>query len=270
MAKKDYYEVLGINKDASDDEIKKAFRNKATELHPDKEGGDEAKFKEAGEAYEVLKDSQKRQRYDQFGHAGVGGASNGGSPYGSQGQDVHFDFGDMGGFGDIFGSFFGGGQHVAGVGEDQTALAPREQSGEGGVGAICKIQNVRPARDHFSAGRTGLLPRCTLQRIGADVGENGWGASKIGGNDRNHFLIEISTHQASHSPARRVPGPGAIAAAPTGQRKDKSSSIGESVEPAGVFKTASLSDCVKPGRPLIGDGVLVASNQLVPYRPRGG
>lgn len=112
MAKRDYYEVLGVEKGASDDEIKKAFRRKAIELHPDKEGGDEAKFKEVNEAYEVLKDSSKRQRYDQFGHAGVGGNASGGNPFGGfggQGQSVNFDFGDLGGFGDIFGSFFGGG-----------------------------------------------------------------------------------------------------------------------------------------------------------------
>lgn len=110
MAKRDYYEVLGVSKDASPDEIKKAFRRKAVELHPDKEGGDEEKFKEVNEAYEVLKDQSKRQRYDQFGHAGVGGASGGGSPFGGEwnGQNVNFDFGDLG-LGDIFGSFFGGG-----------------------------------------------------------------------------------------------------------------------------------------------------------------
>ena len=112
-SKRDYYEVLGVGKDASPDEIKKAFRRKAIDSHPDKEGGDEAKFKEINEAYEVLKDTGKRQRYDQFGHAGVGGASGGGNPfggsYGQGGQNVNFDFGDLG-LGDIFNSFFGGQQ----------------------------------------------------------------------------------------------------------------------------------------------------------------
>ncbi len=114
--KRDYYEVLGVGKDASADEIKKAFRRKAVELHPDKEGGDETKFKEMNEAYEILKDPAKKQRYDQFGHAGVGGNGGlGGNPFegfgGSygQGQNVNFDFGDLG-LGDIFGSFFGGSQ----------------------------------------------------------------------------------------------------------------------------------------------------------------
>lgn len=115
MSKRDYYEILGIDKGASADEIKKAFRKLAIKYHPDKEGGDEVKFKEANEAYEVLKDEQKRQRYDQFGHAGVGGNGGGGagSPFeGFQGfgngQGFEFNFGD-GGLGDIFGSFFGQG-----------------------------------------------------------------------------------------------------------------------------------------------------------------
>lgn len=116
MTKRDYYEILGVGKNASDDEIKKAYRKAAIQYHPDKEGGSEEKFKEVGEAYEVLKDSAKRQRYDQFGHAGVGGASSGasgGNPFGGfggfNGQNIHFDFGDGGGFGDIFSQFFGGG-----------------------------------------------------------------------------------------------------------------------------------------------------------------
>lgn len=116
MAKRDYYEVLGVKKDASADELKKAFRRAAIEHHPDR-GGDEAKFKEINEAYEVLKDPSKRQRYDQFGHAGVGGNGGaGGSPFGGfggAGQEMHFDFGDLG-LGDIFNSFFGGGGQQGG------------------------------------------------------------------------------------------------------------------------------------------------------------
>ena len=118
MSKRDYYEILGISKGASADEIKKAYRKLAVQHHPDKTGGDEAKFKELSEAYEVLKDPSKRQRYDQFGHAGIGGnGGGGGNPFegfqgfggGNSTQGFEFDFGS-GGLGDIFGSFFGGGQ----------------------------------------------------------------------------------------------------------------------------------------------------------------
>lgn len=113
MSKRDYYEVLGVGKAASADEIKKAFRQKAIEYHPDKDGGDESKFKEVNEAYEVLKDQQKRQRYDQFGHAGMGGSTGapGGSPFEGfnfGGQNVNFDFGNVD-LGDLFGDLFGGG-----------------------------------------------------------------------------------------------------------------------------------------------------------------
>ncbi len=120
MAKRDYYEVLGVSKDASDDEIKKAYRKLAIKYHPDKNPGDkeaEAKFKEVNEAHDVLSDKQKRARYDQFGHAGVGGASGnpfaGGNPFGEggnfnfNGQTFNFDFGGAGGFEDILGSLFG-------------------------------------------------------------------------------------------------------------------------------------------------------------------
>ena len=108
--KRDYYEVLGVQKSASADEIKKAYRKAAMKYHPDRNPGDkeaEAKFKEVGEAYEVLSDDSKRQRYDQFGFAGVdpnyGGGGNG--PYGAGFNG----FGGFGDFGDIFGEFFGGG-----------------------------------------------------------------------------------------------------------------------------------------------------------------
>lgn len=115
MAKRDYYEVLGVAKDASADELKKAYRRLAVKLHPDKAGGNEDQFKELNEAYQILSNPDKRQRYDQFGHAGVGGsaASDGGPGFGGfggfgQGQRVNVDFGDLG-LGDIFESFFGSG-----------------------------------------------------------------------------------------------------------------------------------------------------------------
>lgn len=101
MAKRDYYEILGVSKSADAAAIKKAYRRLAMKNHPDRKPGDaeaEARFKEASEAYEVLSDQKKRQAYDQFGHAGVGGASGGGGAGG---------FGDV--FGDIFSDIFGGG-----------------------------------------------------------------------------------------------------------------------------------------------------------------
>ena len=114
MAKRDYYEVLGVEKNASADEIKKAYRKKAIQFHPDKNPGDkqaEENFKEAAEAYDVLSDPQKRQRYDQFGHAGVGGASQGGGFGGGMSmEDIFSQFGDI--FGGHFGGFGGFGRRV--------------------------------------------------------------------------------------------------------------------------------------------------------------
>jgi len=99
--KRDYYEILGIPKTATAEEIKKAYRKKAIQYHPDKNPGDkvaEEKFKEAAEAYEVLSDENKRARYDQFGHAGVGSAASGGGFGGGMSMDDIFSQ-----FGDIFG-----------------------------------------------------------------------------------------------------------------------------------------------------------------------
>lgn len=114
MSKRDYYEVLGVNKSANEQEIKKAYRQKAIQYHPDKNPGDkqaEDNFKEAASAYEVLSDPQKKARYDQYGHAGVGGASGNGGYGGGMSMDDIFSH-----FGDIFGGGFGFGGRSSGGG----------------------------------------------------------------------------------------------------------------------------------------------------------
>ncbi len=130
MAKRDYYEVLGVQKDAQKDDIKRAYRKLAIQYHPDKNPGDKAseeRFKEATEAYEVLGDDQKRQAYDQFGFAGVEGMSGGGQhDYSTVFKDFEDIFG--GGFGDIssiFGSIFG---NTGGMGSDRRSDRPRRGS----------------------------------------------------------------------------------------------------------------------------------------------
>jgi molecular chaperone DnaJ len=109
-----YYDILGVSKTASQAEIKKAFRKKAHELHPDKQTGDEAKFKEINEAYQVLSDTQKRSQYDQFGQTFSGAGSQGDGGFNGGGFDFSgFNFGgNQGGFGfeDMFGDLFGGGR----------------------------------------------------------------------------------------------------------------------------------------------------------------
>lgn len=113
MAKRDYYEVLGVDRSASKDEMKKAYRKIAIKYHPDKNPDDkeaEEKFKEAAEAYEILSNDEKRQRYDQFGHQGVGGAGGGFGGGSMNMEDIFSQFGDIfGGGGSPFESFFGGG-----------------------------------------------------------------------------------------------------------------------------------------------------------------
>ena len=127
MAKRDYYEVLGVEKSASADEIKKAYRKMAIKYHPDKNPGDkeaEEKFKEAAEAYDVLSNPDKKQRYDQFGHAGMGGAASGGFNAGGFSMDDIFSQ-----FGDIFGGHFGGGFGGFGGFGGGRSRSPRVQRG---------------------------------------------------------------------------------------------------------------------------------------------
>lgn len=119
MAKKDFYEILGVGKSATADEIKKAYRKTAMQYHPDRNPGDaaaEEKFKEAAEAYEVLSDADKRAKYDRYGHAAFGPGTGGGAHHGANMNmdDIFSQFGDI--FGeDVFGSFFGGGRSRGGT-----------------------------------------------------------------------------------------------------------------------------------------------------------
>ena len=124
MSKRDFYEILGVAKTASDDEIKKAYRKLAMKYHPDRNQGDKAKeaeekFKEVKEAYEMLSDSQKRAAYDQYGHAGVDPNMRGGP-----GAEGFGGFAEA--FGDIFGDMFGGQRGAGGPGD-------ADDGGRGGV-----------------------------------------------------------------------------------------------------------------------------------------
>ena len=142
--KRDYYEVLGVQKGASEDEIKKAYKKMAIKYHPDRNPGDkeaEEKFKEAAEAYDVLRDPDKRARYDQFGHAGMGGAGG----FGGQGFDMN-DIFSM--FGDIFGGHMGGGGGFGGF------------SGFGGFGG----GGSRGAQKH-QGGDLRLKVKLTLEEV---------------------------------------------------------------------------------------------------------
>jgi molecular chaperone DnaJ len=120
MSKRDYYDILGVAKGADADEIKKAYRKMAIKYHPDKNQGDKAaedKFKEAAEAYEVLSNPEKRQRYDQFGHAANAHSANGGNYGGNMNmEDIFSQFGDIFGGGSPFEGFFGGGRQSGSAG----------------------------------------------------------------------------------------------------------------------------------------------------------
>ncbi len=124
MSKRDFYEILGVGKTASTDEIKKAYRKVAMQYHPDRNPGDKAaeeKFKEAAEAYEILSDADKKAQYDRYGHAGVSGQGRGGYSGGGgmNMEDIFSQFGDI--FGeDLFGNFFGGGQQRGGRGQQRS------------------------------------------------------------------------------------------------------------------------------------------------------
>ena len=222
--KRDYYEVLGVSRTATDDELKKAYRKLAKQYHPDMNPGNkeaEAKFKEINEAYEVLSDKEKRAKYDQFGHAGVDpnfGAGGGG--FGG------FDMGDID-LGDIFGSFFGGG--FGGFGGSQRQANPNAPKRGASLRANMTIS--------FQEAMTGVEKEINLTRTescntchgtGCAAGTtaevcptcHGTGQVRIQrGGRRLRFshhlsLLQLQRHRQDHPPALpRLPrrGPGAQA-----------------------------------------------------------
>lgn len=170
---RDYYEVLGLARAASEDEIKKAYRKIAFDSHPDRNPGDakaEARFKEATEAYEVLRDAQKRERYDRFGHAGLGGAATGPAAGGASGFDLADalrafmrDFGDVGGFDDLFGGAAAGGARGPQRGDDlQVRLKLTLEEIATGVEKKIKVKHQRRCPTCEGKGGSGetRCPEC--------------------------------------------------------------------------------------------------------------
>ena len=160
---KDYYKTLGVGKNANDDEIKKAFRRLAHQYHPDKQGGNEAKFKEINEAYQVLSDATKRQQYDQFGRVFDGASAPGGAGFswedamrqgGFGGDGVHVDMGDLG---DLFGDMFG-------FGSRQEESRQRRGNDISMNITLSFKESVFGVKKEVSVTKTALCKRCSGSR----------------------------------------------------------------------------------------------------------
>jgi molecular chaperone DnaJ len=164
-AKRDYYEVLGVERSAQEAEIKSAYRKIAFQHHPDRNSGDKAaeeKFKEASEAYAVLSDPDKRRRYDQFGHAGLGGSGFPGVDFRGEGFGFSGSINDI--FSDIFGDFFGGGRRTRGGAQRGSDLRYNLEIGftEAAFGTEAKITIPRDSRCrecHGSGAKPGTSPK---------------------------------------------------------------------------------------------------------------
>ena len=212
---RDYYEILGVNKGSSDDEIKKAYRKIAIKYHPDKNPDNksaEEKFKEAAEAYSILSDSNKRQRYDQFGHAGVNGAGGGQGFSNMDVNDIFSAFGDI--FGDsdnIFGSMFGNqrGSRKRKGGSDLKISIPLslEQMYKGGSKTV-KIKRLEripgeSPRQCSSCGGSGQLKRVSQSFLGQVVNivecNNCNGQGMIGGREKKSTEVTFDIPQGVSS-----------------------------------------------------------------------
>lgn len=174
MAKRDYYEILGVSKNATEEELKKAYRQQALKFHPDRNPGDkeaEEKFKEAAEAYEVLRDKDKRARYDQYGHAGVGGAG-GFSGGGMSMDDIFSNFGDIfsnfgfGGFGNFGGGGRSGGKRVSKGTNLRVKVKLTLQEIANGVEKKIKVKKLVPCSTCNGTGAAGGSEYSTCNTCG--------------------------------------------------------------------------------------------------------
>lgn len=184
--KRDYYEILGVSKTASDDELKKAYRNLAKKYHPDMNPGDkgaETKFKEVNEAYDVLSDADKRAAYDNYGHAAFDGTGNPGGAYGANGAG--FDFGDIG---DIFGSFFGGFG-----GRSQRRNAPMQGDDIGIQITLTFEEAVFGVKKDISYNKIQKCPDCS--GTGATKGTSPETCSVCGGSGQRRVIQRIGGMQ---------------------------------------------------------------------------
>lgn len=207
--KQDYYELLGVNKSATDDEIKRAYRKLAKKYHPDANPGNkeaEEKFKEIGEAYEVLSDSTKRSQYDQFGHAAFGQGGAGGGFYSG---GMEFDMGDFSDLGDIFGSMFGFG----GGGTSRRRSGPRRGADVSTTIQITFEEAIFGVKKELSINVTDECDTC--HGTGAKPGTHAETCKKCGGSGQERFtqqsifgaVTSVRTCSACHGTGKQIKDP---------------------------------------------------------------
>ena len=207
MEKRDYYEVLGVDKNASADEIKKAYRKKAIQYHPDKNPGDkeaEEKFKEAAEAYDVLSNPDKRARYDQFGFAGMSGAAGNGGPFGgfSGGMSMD-DIFSM--FGDIFGGHGGGFDGFGGFGGSGSTQQRRFRGSDLRVKVKLNLKEIS----------TGVEKKFKLKKYVTCTHCHGTGAEGNGGSETCPAPAPKATEEAKPVLPVKAPAPSSATSRPS-------------------------------------------------------
>ena len=250
--KRDYYEVLGIQKGATEDEIKKAFKKKAREFHPDLHQDDpscEEKFKEVNEAYEVLSDPEKKQRYDQFGHAGVDPS------YGGAGGDMG-GFGGFGDVGDILEGIFGGGIFGGGS-KASSANAPKRGSDINVSVVISFMEACRGKKQELKVNRMAVCDACrgsgTDGGTSAEICPDCQGRGSVKSTQRTPFGMISSTKPCPHcggkgkiikNPCTKCRGVGRVRTA-----KTVSFDIPEGIADGQTIRLSGQGDCGINGGP---------------------